>query len=434
MNIIIRRLTYVVANGNLRLKLRWNGEVFVMGLGIKIDKLSKSGKPKWDGRRCINGTLHGKDRIPSSVINLKLTEIENKIDRMFYKYEVQDIIPSLEDVKRELIANYEERQHKRATHHVEKLFNQFIIEQTEAKGWAENTIKSVRNILNLVKRFSPNATIRQIDEAWLARFVSYQKRHRLSDPATHKEMDEDETSGYANNVIAKNCRIFKWFLKWAVDKKLIDRSIVDNFKPSLKAIRRPVIFLTWDELMQVWNLDLSLMADIRLDEARDIFCFQCFTSLRYSDTQNLRKSQIIRDKITVTAQKTATPLEIELNKYSKAILDKYSTSKSEFALPRMTVSNLNHFLKAIGKRLGFDTPVTISQFYGSQRSEVIKPKYQLLSSHAGRRTFICNALALGISPSVVMKWTGHSEYSAMKPYIDIADTIKRDSMKLFDSL
>ena len=47
---------------------------------------------------------------------------------------------------------------------------------------------------------------------------------------------------------------------------------------------------------------------------------------------------------------------------------------------------------------------------------------------AGRRTFIVNALSLGITPNIVMKWTGHSDYKAMKPYIDIVDSIKASSM------
>ena len=54
--------------------------------------------------------------------------------------------------------------------------------------------------------------------------------------------------------------------------------------------------------------------------------------------------------------------------------------------------------------------------------------------HAGRRTFICNALALGIPAQVVMKWTGHSDYKAMKPYIDIADDIKANAMNKFNQL
>ena len=42
------------------------------------------------------------------------------------------------------------------------------------------------------------------------------------------------------------------------------------------------------------------------------------------------------------------------------------------------------------------------------------------------------APAGGIPPQVVMKWTGHSDYQAMKPYIDIAEKTKADAMKLFE--
>ena len=45
-----------------------------------------------------------------------------------------------------------------------------------------------------------------------------------------------------------------------------------------------------------------------------------------------------------------------------------------------------------------------------------------------------NALSLGITPNIVMKWTGHSDYKAMKPYIDIVDYIKASSMTKFDGL
>ena len=38
----------------------------------------------------------------------------------------------------------------------------------------------------------------------------------------------------------------------------------------------------------------------------------------------------------------------------------------------------------------------------------------------------------GIPPQVVMKWTGHSDYRAMKPYRDIAEKTKADAMKTFE--
>ena len=60
------------------------------------------------------------------------------------------------------------------------------------------------------------------------------------------------------------------------------------------------------------------------------------------------------------------------------------------------------------------------------------PVNEMLGTHAGRRTFICFALSSGIPPQVVMKWTGHSDYSAMKPYIDIAEKTKANAMSLFE--
>lgn len=56
----------------------------------------------------------------------------------------------------------------------------------------------------------------------------------------------------------------------------------------------------------------------------------------------------------------------------------------------------------------------------------------MMGTHAGRRTFICFALSSDISPQVVMKWTGHSDYQTKKPYIEIAEQTKANAMKLFE--
>ena len=79
-----------------------------------------------------------------------------------------------------------------------------------------------------------------------------------------------------------------------------------------------------------------------------------------------------------------------------------------------------------------EKPIRETYYRGNERIDEVTPKYALLSTHTGRRTFICNALALGIPVQVVMKWTGHSDYKAMKPYIDIADEIKINAMTKFN--
>ena len=93
---------------------------------------------------------------------------------------------------------------------------------------------------------------------------------------------------------------------------------------------------------------------------------------------------------------------------------------------------MNRYLKHLCELAGFNSPITKTYYKGGERMEETSPKCDLIGTHAARRTFICFALSSGIPPQVVMKWTGHSDYQAMKPYIEIAEKTKADAMKLFE--
>ena len=227
----------------------------------------------------------------------------------------------------------------------------------------------------------------------------------------------------------------KWFLRWAFKKGVHQNNAYDSYKPKLKSTQKKIIFLTWEELNKLREFEIPA-AKQALDRVRDVFLFQCFTGLRYSDVFNLRRSDIKGDHIEVTTVKTSDSLIIELNKHSKAILDKYKdvAFEDDKVLPVITNQKMNDYLKELAELAGIDEPVHQTYYRGNERIDEVTPKYALLGTHAGRRTFICNALALGIPPQVVMKWTGHSDYKAMKPYIDIADDIKANAMSKFNQL
>jgi integrase len=104
------------------------------------------------------------------------------------------------------------------------------------------------------------------------------------------------------------------------------------------------------------------------------------------------------------------------------------------AHPVISNQKMDEYLKELAELAGINEPIRQTYYKGNERIDEVTPKYALLGTHAGRRTFICNALALGIPPQVVMKWTGHSDYKAMKPYIDIADDIKANAMSKFNQL
>ena len=226
----------------------------------------------------------------------------------------------------------------------------------------------------------------------------------------------------------------RWFLNWATDRGYNTNPAYKKFRPTLKMTQRKVIYLTKDEIARVRDLELS-EAQAYLDPIRDIFLFCCFSGLRHSDVNNLRRSDVKGDHIEVTTVKTADSISIELNKVTKAILEKYKDTsfKDGKALPNYTNQAMNRDIKELCKHAGINEEIRVTTYKGNVRTDKIQPKWELVG-HTGRRTFIVNALSLGITPNIVMKWTGHSDYKAMKPYIDIVDSIKASSMTKFDGL
>ena len=158
--------------------------------------------------------------------------------------------------------------------------------------------------------------------------------------------------------------------------------------------------------------------------------------MRFSDAANLRRSNIENDCISITTIKTADTLKIELNKYAKAILAKYEGVELPHnkALPELSNQRMNIYLKDLCELCEINQPVTQTYYRGNQRYDETQPKYTYIGTHTGRRTFICNALMLGITPQIVMKWTGHSDYKSMKPYIDVTDAAKAKAMEVFNKM
>ena len=236
-----------------------------------------------------------------------------------------------------------------------------------------------------------------------------------------------------NTTIEKELKFLKAFLRWTIRKRYNNNDIFETFKPKLKIAEKKVTFLTWDELMLLYKFEMPVEKQY-LDRVRDVFCFLCFTSLRYSDVKNLKRSDVKDDHIEVTTIKTTDNLIIDLNDYSRAILNKYKDVSFEEnkVLPVISNQKMNDYLKELGKLVGLDEPIRTTYYKGNDRIDKVYYKYELLSSHMGRRTFISNAITMGIAPQTVMKWSGHSDYKAMKPYIDVADKDRQEAMKVWD--
>ena len=69
-------------------------------------------------------------------------------------------------------------------------------------------------------------------------------------------------------------------------------------------------------------------------------------------------------------------------------------------------SYADELLKKAAMEVGLDAPVKQVYFIGRDRYENTRPKCEVLTTHCGRRTFVVNALSMGISPYIVVKEIG----------------------------
>ena len=412
----------IVENVPIRMRVNFASQRIEFTTGYRIDVA------KWDGdkQRVKNGCTN-KLKQSASEINAALLGYYTELQEIFKRFEVAEIMPSPAEVKE---AFNNRHGHNEKTELVSadtsnvpsnfyEAFDDFVRVCGRQNDWTHSTFEKFAAVKNHLKNFRSELSFDFFDEEGLTEYVQYLREVR--------EM--------RNSTIGKQLSFLKWFLRWSFKQGMHSNNAYDTFKPKLKDTQKKIIFLTWEELNKLREFKIPPTKQA-LERVRDVFLFQCFTGLRYSDVFNLRRSDIKGDHIEVTTVKTSDSLIIELNDHSKAILEKYKDVEFENdkALPVITNQKMNDYLKELAELAEINEPVRQTYYKGNERIDEVTPKYALLGTHAGRRTFICNALALGIPPQVVMKWTGHSDYKAMKPYIDIADDIKANAMSKFNQL
>lgn len=302
-----------------------------------------------------------------------------------------------------------------------QIFDVFTKSMGEQNEWTKSTFEKFAALKRHLQEYCPLLSFPSLSEKKLQGYVEYLTQ-----------------CGFRNTTIAKNLAFVRWFLRWAAAKGYYKGKLHETFKPKLKGVdgnAKEIIYLTQDEIKLLEN-HAFLPTQSALERVRDVFLFCCFSGLRYSDVAKLRRSDIKGGIIHVVTQKTVDGLRIELNRHSQAILDKYKNEKfkNDLALPVISNVKMNAHLKILGQVCGIDEPTRIVYFQGKKRIEEVYPKWALLTTHCARRTFVVTALQLGIASEVIMRWTGHSRYDAMKPYVAIVDELKRKSMSRFDDI
>ena len=201
------------------------------------------------------------------------------------------------------------------------------------------------------------------------------------------------------------------YLKSAINKAMKFRILAvnpyDQLKGTFKRTKRDVVdYLTEDQMKKV--MELTPVPGSQAAMALDLFIFQMFTGLSYSDTQIFDISQYrqIDGKWLHVGQrvKTGVPYVSQLLPPVVEMLE-----RNGWQVPKMNNQRYNQMLKAIGMVIGIDG----------------------LHSHMGRHTFATYMLSNGAKIENVSRMLGHTNITQTQRY---AKVLAKDVHDDFDKI
>ena len=214
------------------------------------------------------------------------------------------------------------------------------------------------------------------------------------------------------NSCTKHLKFLKKLLNLAVANSYISYNPVNAYKVEREPVE--VDFLDEEELRKIINFDTPLP---RLERAKDMFLFGCFTGLSYIDIKTLTPEHFEKDNtgriwIKKRRVKTGVLSRIPLLPIAKLILDKYKGGKK--LLPIQDPADINKYLKDIAILCGINKRICF---------------------HTSRHTFASTVtLANNISLEVVSKMLGHTNTRMTAHYAKLIDKCIGEQMdKLMDT-
>ena len=214
------------------------------------------------------------------------------------------------------------------------------------------------------------------------------------------------------NSCTKHLKFLKKLLNLAVANSYISYNPVNAYKVEREPVE--IDFLDEEELRKIINFDTPLP---RLERAKDMFLFGCFTGLSYIDIKTLAPEHFEKDSagriwIKKRRIKTGVLSRIPLLPIAKLILDKYKGG--EKLLPIQDPADINKYLKDIAILCGINKRICF---------------------HTSRHTFASTiTLANNISLEVVSKMLGHTNTRMTAHYAKLIDKCIGEQMdKLMDT-
>ncbi len=215
--------------------------------------------------------------------------------------------------------------------------------------------------------------------------------------------------GFTNNSIGKHIKVLKTFINEA-PISLKNKADLSKFKVFTEDI--DTVFLDEQELQNLCSCNLTG----RLAKVRDWFLLLAWTGCRYSDSEKISNTDIKDGFITFRQQKTNEKVTIPIHPAVIEVLEKYN-----YQMPKpLSNQRFNEYIKEVAKVAGIDQMETITKTVGGILTSTQVPKYSLIGSHTGRRSFCTNMYLRGIPTYTIMAISGHRTEKSFLKYLRVS--------------
>ncbi len=392
--------------------------VCILGKQIRISTKCKVYPKYWNGRRAIVN-----DNIPllDSWNNKLLNDTLDLYDFRFNEYKSLSIGGMVQWNK-------------------ECLINHIIGKRMVKKKHSINIIKTLRDYLfaDINKRDST----KENNLRWLKRFEEYLKGKEISHyEQLNKMLMRDFQKWCISNIKGGNGRatassktinhivngVLAMIKDYLVENDLISNSqYVDmrgfaELKESNDSEDNHIALLD-DEITCLYNYKAE---NTKEEQIKDMFLLECLTGQRISDLSKL--NELIERKdgktyITLKQDKGQKKVQADIIfQMALDIINKYDGRK----LPKLSRHDINDNIKIIAKKAGVGidengNPIMELLVHEAanqtEKLEEQKERYNCISSHTGRRTFITLLSLRGYSDVDIAKYSGHGSLSMVRLY------------------
>lgn len=218
--------------------------------------------------------------------------------------------------------------------------------------------------------------------------------------------------GMANNTIARKYKFLRTVLLWARKRGHTIPQAAFDLESPVSVNDADVIALSDNELSRIEALT---NLPKYLENARTCFLALCYTGCRHSDLNQVTAQNVQDGLLRIRQLKTDHEVKIPIHKRLERLLQK--------PMHIISTVNLSEYAKELGKLAEIDTEITVRKRYGEKIERITKPKYEFISSHTGRRTFITFMLSKGLPHQAVMKLSGHKDIKSFQKYVNFSQDI-----------